>query len=149
MGKYEPLSEYLRKSGQSHVRMRFEEIERVLGFPLPPSSRRHRAWWSNNAANNVMTNAWIDAGYRTEDVDLEGGRLVFRRVASTERGFAEERPPAAFGQSPAAPGCEEKGKGLMDLYGCLKGTVTLVDGVDLTQPADADWGSVYEDESPE
>ncbi|MEI9904971.1 MAG: hypothetical protein WDN06_14155 [Asticcacaulis sp.] len=26
-----------------------------LGFELPPSSRTQRAWWSNNASNNVMT----------------------------------------------------------------------------------------------
>jgi len=149
MGKYEPLSQYLRKSGQNLVRMRFEEIEKVLGFPLPPSSRRHRAWWSNNPDNNVMTHAWIDAGYRSEDVDLENRRLVFRRAAPAEAGFAEERSPTAFRRTPAAAGSKEGEKGMPKLYGCLKGTVTLLEGVDLTQPADPDWGSVYEDEQPE
>jgi len=146
MGKYEPLSLYLRNSGLSQVRMRFEEIEGVLGFALPASSRKHRAWWSNNPSNNVMTHAWIDAGYRTEDVDLEGRRLVFRRAPPAEQGFAEERAPTAFGQRPATPVGQYGEKGVLKLYGCLKGTVTFVDGVDLTQPADPDWGSVYEGE---
>jgi len=141
MGKYEPLSQYLRKSGLNLVRMRFEEIEKVLGFPLPPSSRRHRAWWSNNPSNNVMTHAWIDAGYRTEDVDLENRRLVFRRAAAAAQGFAEERSPAAFGRAAAAE--KERGpeKDVMKIYGCLRGTVHFIGEVDLTQPADPEWGN--------
>lgn len=139
MGKYGPLSQYLRKSGQDLVRMRFEEIEKVLGFELPPSSRRHRAWWSNNPENNVMTNAWIDAGYRTEDVDLESRRLVFRRAAPERPGFAEGRSPAGLKGAPEA----QSGKGAMKLYGCLRGTVRLIGDTDLTQPADPDWAHVY------
>lgn len=137
MGKYEPLSQYLRKSGLNHVRMRFDEIEKVLGFPLPPSSRRHRAWWSNNPSNNVMTHAWIDAGYRTEDVDLEQRRLVFRRVALAERGFAEESAPIGL----SGPRAVEKPAGdMMKLYGSLRGTVRYLGEIDLTQPADPEWG---------
>jgi len=127
MGKYEPLSKHLREVGLNHVPMNFEEIERVLGFPLPASSRKHRAWWSNNASNNVMTHAWIDAGYRTEDVDIEHRRLVFRRV---EGGKDRTARASGAGAPPQAK----------SIIGCLRGTVTFVAGVDLTEPADPDWG---------
>ena len=130
MGKYEPLADHLRKLGYGQVRMKFEEIERVLGFPLPPSSRNHRAWWSNNPSNNVMTHAWLDAGYQTEAVDMEQRKLVFHRVAPKAPPPESDTPPkAATGGAPHP------------LFGCLKGTVTIPDGVDLTEPADPDWGA--------
>ena len=134
MGKYEPLADHLRKLGYGQVRMKFEEIEKVLGFPLPPSSRNHRAWWSNNPSNNVMTHAWIGAGYQTEAVDMEQRKLVFRRAE-----------PDGAHHSPVSPrplpGGEKSEDAPHTLYGCLRGTVTFVGEVDLTQPADPDWGA--------
>ena len=134
MGKYEPLADHLRELGYGQVRMKFEEIEVVLGFALPPSSRKHRAWWSNNPSNNVMTRAWIDAGYQTEAVDLEQRKLVFRSVAPEGARHAPGNPP------PPAGGDTPEGAP-HTLYGCLRGTVTFVDEVDLTEPADPDWGA--------
>ena len=63
MGKYEPLTEFLQKQPGGVVRMSFAQIERVVGFKLPPVAQRHRAWWSNSPTNNVMTRAWLDAGF--------------------------------------------------------------------------------------
>ncbi len=134
MGKYEPLADHLRKLGQGRVRMKFEEIEKVLGFPLPPSSRKHRAWWSNNASNNVMTHVWIDAGYQTEEVDLEQGKLVFRRAVPDDA----HHPPVS--PSPRSEGGQSKGVP-HTLFGCLRGTVTFVGEIDLTEPADPEWGA--------
>lgn len=133
MGKYDPLSGHLRKLGLDRVPMKFEEIEAVLGFALPPSSRRHRAWWSNNPSNNVMTHAWLEAGYRTEDVDLERRRLVFRRIGAEGEGRLSSGGPASS--------VAEASGAAHPLYGCLRGTVTFVGGVDLTEPADPDWGA--------
>ena len=55
MSKYSPLTLHLQVCQQALVPMRFAEIEAILGFALPPSSRQHRGWWSNNPINNVMT----------------------------------------------------------------------------------------------
>ena len=126
MGKYEPLADHLRKVGHGRVAMKFEEIEAVLGFALPPSSRKHRAWWSNNASNNVMTNAWIDAGYQTEEVDLDKRRLIFARQA-----------PAS---EPKTQPSEARRPRRHPLFGALKGSVRVAEGYDLTEPADPDWG---------
>jgi hypothetical protein len=35
------------------------------------------------------------------------------------------------------------------LFGALKGSTFIPPGVDLTEPADPDWGEVYEERSPD
>jgi hypothetical protein len=129
MTKYAPLGDYLRKQRGSEVRMSFAQVERVIGGKLPPS-QHNRAWWSNNPWNNVMTKVWLDAGFITEQVDIEGRKLVFRRVAKehTPMGQFEEAP-----QKPFAPGRHP-------LFGALKGLIRIPPGTDLTQPADPEWG---------
>src|SRR5688572_23920589 len=84
--KYQPLTEFLRRQSGAVVRMSFDEIERVIGTKLPPSATHHRAWWSNNAQNNVMTKAWKDAGFQSQDVDMKTRRVAFRRVRSEPSG---------------------------------------------------------------
>ena len=133
MSKYEPLRRHLERISNNHVPMRFKEIEAILGFELPPSSRRHRAWWSNNPSNNVMTNAWLDAGFETEAVDLEQGHLIFRRTRSEgTSGAADSRKSEPSRRKTARH----------PILGCMKGTVTLAPDLDLAAPADADWGRI-------
>ena len=79
MIKYDPLGAYLSGRDASQTPMTFDEIECVIGAPLPPAAGRYPAWWSNNPSNNVMTKVWLDAGYRSERVDLGARKLVFRR----------------------------------------------------------------------
>ena len=79
--KYAPLESHLRDSGRGQVPMTFREIEHVIGARLPPAAFRHRALWSNNPDNWVMTKAWLAAGYKTMNVDMELGKLVFLKVA--------------------------------------------------------------------
>ena len=65
MGKYEPLTKFLCEEckDKDYVEMTFNKIEDVIGEKLPDSVRRHRAFWSNNEHNNVMTKAWLKAGF--------------------------------------------------------------------------------------
>jgi hypothetical protein len=130
--KYAPLAEHLRMSGLTHVPMTFAKIEELCGAPLPPSARRHRAWWSNNPSNSVITHAWLDAGYRSADVDMEGERLVFRRAESPGTGRLDEggddrpdRPATRQGDHP--------------LWAALAGTVRIRPGVDLASPTAPEW----------
>jgi hypothetical protein len=128
MSKYDPLGNYLRQRGASHVRMTFAEIERVIGSKLP-NSQRYPAWWSNNADNNVMTRVWLDAGYETEQVDIEGRKLVFRRV---------HNPPVPASNNTHGPhGAASTAH--HPLLGWMKGTVRIAPGVDLTDPVDPEW----------
>jgi len=120
MSKYDPLFDTLSASHTTIVPMTFDEIEKILGFELPPS-KLHRAWWSNNASNNVMTNSWLEAGYKTESVDIPGEKLVFRRKVNDR----QHKKSYTGNRS--------------SLFGCMAGTVTIASGVDLTKPADPDW----------
>ena len=128
MSKYEPLERFLRSRQTEEVPMTFAEIERILGRALPEKASGHRAWWSNNPSNNVMTKAWLAAGYQTERVDMASRRLVFRRTA---RG-----PSPATGDAPAIP----RSLGLVDrIRATLGGTVTVAPGVDVTAPTGEVW----------
>jgi len=129
MSKYDPLYETLTANNAKHVFMSFAEIEGVLGFALPRSSKQHRAWWSNNPSNNVMTKAWLMAGYKTESVDIAGEKLVFRKTDITsDNGGGLKQPQQQVVES------------RHPVFGCMAGTVTIAPGVDLTDPADPDWG---------
>ena len=130
MSKYENLGEFLRGQKNAAVPMTFAEVERVIGHKLPRSAR-YPAWWSNNPSNNVMTRIWLEAGFKTEQVDIESRKLVFRRVKTN--------PDAPAPKSKPAPK-----PGLPPFYGALKGLIQIAPGVDLTEPADPDWGKVYD-----
>ena len=80
MGKYDPLRAFLANRADTEIPMGFEEIEELIGAPLPPSAFKHPAWWSNNSTNSVITRAWLGAGFKTERVDIQEQRLVFRRA---------------------------------------------------------------------
>ena|SRR5215475_5077261 len=129
MGKYDRLGEFLRVQRAKEVAMTFAEIERVIGDKLPPNSPQYPAWWSNNPTNNVMTKVWLAAGFRTEQVDTKARKVVFRRV----------EPSSTDTSLPRA-----KKVGRHPLFGALKGLIHIPPGVDLTEPADPDWGKVYE-----
>lgn len=137
MSKYAPLESHLRKSGQTQVPMTFKQIEEVIGTRLPDSAVEHRAMWSNNPANWVMTKAWLAAGYKTADVDIEKRKLVFRRVAP------DAAPPQAGGsrQTPRGgkPDLADGTGSFEQVFGALRGTVTIAPGTDLTDPVGEDW----------
>src|SRR5258705_8391138 len=129
MGKYTRLGDFLKAQRTKEVPMTFAEIERVIGGKLPPNSPQYPAWWSNNPSNNVMTKVWLSAGFRTEQVDVKSRKVVFRRVEHLAE--PASLPPAKKGER-------------HPLFGALKGLVRIPSGVDLTEPADPDWGKVYE-----
>lgn len=124
--KYEPLERYLRKAKSERVPMTFREIETIIDDALPDSARRHRAWWSNNPSNSVITYAWLAAGYKSTEVNLEGETVIFLKSVK----------PGATGDA--------RGKGINPVFGALKGMIEIAAGTDLTEPADPDWGRVYD-----
>lgn len=86
MHQYEPLRSHLAQQGKSPVTMTFEQIERLLGRPLPPSARGHsmRQWWANTDTHS-QAKAWLEAGRKA--------KLDARKKAVT---FVPDRgPPSA------------------------------------------------------
>ena len=121
MSKYSGLGEYLQRQPRDLVPLTFGEIEKITGSKLPASSR-YRAWWSNNDFNSVLTKVWLNAGFKSEQVDMKARKLVFRRVRKA-------KPVATAGSDePFHPA-----------YGFMKGLVRIMPGTDLTRPADPDW----------
>jgi hypothetical protein len=127
MSKYDALGAFLKNQRNDRVQMSFAEVERVTGKKLPPSAAKHRPWWSNNPDNSVMTRVWLDAGFESEQVDMAGRKLVFRRV----------RKPV---NSPGGEGGGGREGKYHPLLGALKGLMRIAPGTDLTKPADPDWG---------
>jgi len=81
MNKYAPLSEYLTNSGLNSITLALQEIEDILGFPLPKSAK-YRAFWENSEGMHVQAKAWLSSGY-TAKVNLREKTLIFQKTKST------------------------------------------------------------------
>ena len=117
--------------------MSFSEIEAVIGGCLPPKAVNHPAWWSNNTSNNTMTKVWLDAGFRTERVDIGGRRLVFRRASPSAPPPARGMPSRSV--APASP----PGGLLSRVRAALAGTVRVAPGVNLAEPTGEPWDAEH------
>jgi hypothetical protein len=72
----------------------------------------------------VQSDAWIDAGFETESVNLDARRLVFRRVS---RKVLDAAPKSAGVTS------------IDDVYGCLESTILIHS--DVTRPIEDKWSA--------
>ncbi|HXZ68286.1 MAG TPA: hypothetical protein VEH07_06845 [Alphaproteobacteria bacterium] len=124
--KYQPLEIYLRHQGRARVPMTFKQVESVLRGALPRSARKHRPWWANDPTGHAHAKAWIAAGYRTEQVDMEGEKLVFVRSIEASTG---KQAPAMEAQAARVAAAAHP------ILGALKGLLWLAPGIDLTAPA--------------
>jgi hypothetical protein len=80
MSKYEPLRRYLEGQAADSVNADFAQLERILGFPLPPSAYRHQAWWANEAhGSHSHSRSWQDAGWETSLVNTARKTVRFQR----------------------------------------------------------------------
>ena len=146
--KYDPLGKYLSQQPISEVRLTFSDIERIVGTKLPPKAQRHPAWWSNSPSNNVMTQVWLDAGFRSEQVDIVGRKLVFRRVRGTpQHGPAPQVPPGGMGEATHSfkHDTDTLPPRRHPMFGAMKGLIVLEPGYDLTQPALPEWADLLDE----
>jgi hypothetical protein len=75
-GKYRKLWEWLRAQDADEIPLTFEEVEEVLGIPLPPSARLHTPHWYGYEGT-ALGRAIRDAGWKASKVDLQEQRVVF------------------------------------------------------------------------
>jgi len=92
MSKYDRFGVYLSAQGGRCHNMTFGQMERVLGFSLPASARKHGGWWTNLAdGSHSQALAWLGAGWRVWRADLVGERVEFERIdADLAAGVAED-----------------------------------------------------------
>jgi hypothetical protein len=81
MSKYYGLEQHLRESQKQTEILSYEEIERILGFKLPPSAHNFREWWANGG--HSQANSWLDAGWEVSSVAL-GKSITFRKMSETK-----------------------------------------------------------------
>ena len=80
--KYTPLEKYLRDlpASQEELTLTFERIEQILNAALPPQAHEPGPWWGNQKqGTHVEVNAWMDAGWMVETVDLREKWVRFVR----------------------------------------------------------------------
>ncbi|MEI9965095.1 MAG: hypothetical protein WDM92_10655 [Caulobacteraceae bacterium] len=102
----------LSQERQRERAMTFEEVETILGFPLPRSARLHQPWWSNSRGTHSHADAWLKAGWRTSRVDIGGERVVFVRNAAPAEPSSAPDAAAALASKPAP---SRAGKGTGDM----------------------------------
>jgi hypothetical protein len=81
--KYTPFEVYLREIpvNQNTLTLSFEQIERAMNNPLPKSAYERLTWWSNEIHTGLShKNAWLNAGWNVESVDLAGKWVQFIRA---------------------------------------------------------------------
>lgn len=81
--KYRYLTEYLHDGGFDSVKLKFEEIESILGFDLPKSATQHRAFWANTDTHSIAI-SWMSVGYETVEVNLNERYVVFEKKRKYE-----------------------------------------------------------------
>lgn len=140
MSKYKPIEKNLIASGKKIVVLKFDEIANIIDSELPASAFKHRAWWSNNETNSVIAHAWLDAGYKTRNVDVQNCTLEFHKCLDKNHlhKFDDEQRPHGRELTGVIPENSLLGR----VTGILKGTVTVYPDTDLIEPLAEEWNAL-------
>ena len=76
--RYQPLADYLRKSGEPIIDLTFAEVADLVGG-LPASAYTYGVWWSNGSGGIQSRDGWLAAGYWMESADRARRMVTFRR----------------------------------------------------------------------
>ena len=84
--KYEGLTRHLKFRGSftSQVKLSFARIDGLIGTNLPMAAYRNETWWSNSKSS-AHAKGWLDAGWEVQQVNLQEGTVVFKKVLQLPR----------------------------------------------------------------
>jgi hypothetical protein len=80
--KYLPLDEWFRKqpTKAKQIELTFDEVEEILGTPLPKSATKLTTWWTNvHPKIQSHRTAWLNHGWMVAGFDLQARRVKFVR----------------------------------------------------------------------
>jgi hypothetical protein len=78
--RYSLLASWLIKQTDNRIQISFEQVEGIIGSPLPDSARTFRAWWANDSTGHTQSRLWLDAGWRVDTVNFSDEWVRFVRV---------------------------------------------------------------------
>jgi hypothetical protein len=82
--KYRPLDEWFRNqpATATRIELTFDQVEEILGAPLPKSATKLMTWWTNVQPKiQSHRTAWLNHGWGVSDFDLQARRVTFVRAA--------------------------------------------------------------------
>ena len=80
--KYLPLDDWFRDrpAATKQLELTFDQVEAILGAPLPKSASRLMTWWTNVRPKiQSHRTAWLNHGWIVAEFDLEARRVKFVR----------------------------------------------------------------------
>ena len=81
--KYLPLDEWFRKQPLTakSIKLTFDQVEAILGTPLPKSASKLTTWWTNvHPKIQSHRTTWLNHGWIVEEFDLQTRRVTFVRA---------------------------------------------------------------------
>jgi hypothetical protein len=81
--KYLPLDEWFREqpAATKQIELTFNQVEEILGTPLPKSATKLTTWWTNVQPKiQSHRTAWLNNGWRVSEFDLQARSVKFVRA---------------------------------------------------------------------
>ena len=81
--KYLPLDEWFSKqlATTKQIELSFDQVEEILGSPLPKSATKLTTWWTNVQPKiQSHRTAWLNHGWVIAEFDLNARRVKFVRA---------------------------------------------------------------------
>jgi hypothetical protein len=81
--KYLPLDAWFRTQPATieHIELTFDQVEAILGTPLPKSATKLTTWWTNvHPKIQSHRTVWLNNGWVVAEFDLQARWVKFRRV---------------------------------------------------------------------
>ena len=85
--KYLPLEEWFRKQPASakQIELTFDQVEEILGSPLPASATKLTTWWTNVKPKiQSHRTAWLKHGWSVSQFDQQARWVKFVRTRSSK-----------------------------------------------------------------
>ena len=83
--KYRPLDKWFSKqTTKKPIVLTFDQVEEILGAPLPNSATKLNTWWTNVQPKiQSHRTAWLNHGWEVAEFDLKARWVKFVRAKKT------------------------------------------------------------------